>query len=84
MSSQIDHTLDQGSAMARAKKKDKKKPEDIFIDRRKALVDRRESTAGPGYFNCRRQLKDRRRNTYLYDVREWWLRVNYVETDTRS
>lgn len=59
----------------------KVKTEDIFLDRRKELVDRRETAGGIGYFNCRRQLKDRRRNTYVYDVREWWLRVNYVEAD---
>jgi hypothetical protein len=74
---------DQGSTMAKTGDK-KKIPEDIFVDRRKELVDRREVSSGIGYFNCRRQLKDRRRNKYVYDVREWWLRVNYVETEIRS
>lgn len=67
------------SATAKAEKK--VKTEDIFVDRRKELVDRREIAGGMGYFNCRRQLKDRRRNKYVYEVREWWLRVNYVEAD---
>lgn len=68
-----------------------KKPKDsapetdmIFVDRRKELVDRRESTGGIGYISCRRQLKDRRRCKYIYDVREWWLRVNYVEHEAES
>ena len=73
----------QGSTMAKTGNK-KETPKDIFADRRKELVDRREVCGGIGYFNCRRQLKDRRRNKYVYDVREWWLRVNYVETETRS
>ena len=80
MDASADEVFGQNSAMVTAKKK-KVQTEDIFVDRRKELVDRRELAGGIGYFNCRRQLKDRRRNKYVYDVREWWLRVNYVESD---
>lgn len=80
MDASADEVFGQNSAMVTAKKK-KVQTEDIFVDRRKELVDRRELAGGIGYFNCRRQLKDRRRNKYVYDVREWWLRVNYVEPD---
>ena len=83
MESSANKVPDQGSTMAKTGNKNKES-KDIFADRRKELIDRREVYGGIGYFNCRRQLKDRRRNKYVYDVREWWLRVNYVETETRS
>jgi hypothetical protein len=80
MSASANEVFGRDGVMVTAESK-KVKTEDIFVDRRKELVDRREITGGIGYFNCRRQLKDRRRNKYVYDIREWWLRVNYVEVD---
>ncbi len=71
------NTMKQATAKAR-------KPENIFVDRRMELVDRREALGGIGYINCRRQLRDRRRCKYVHDIREWWLRVNYVAKEEQS
>ncbi len=61
MSASANEVFGRDGVMVTAESK-KVKTEDIFVDRRKELVDRREITGGIGYFNCRRQLKDRRRN----------------------